>query len=893
MYEEPLSFDEDSVHYLEYYCVDQLGNTEVVQNETDKVDMTPPNTTKIIMGCHTPCLPEEECDYWVNSDTMFGFVAEDGGPICAVGVDETLYQKDGRRWIEYNPDHNVSFLMQGYHELCYYSVDELGNVEETQCEIDVVDNGPPRGWVQNPVTGRYYHDGETFTVMAPAIDFGNPASGVDVCHFQAIDIHFEDLSDEEIIEVQLMMKFNHEMYELLDYLDGRYTLVDLGTVPYDGRYCTGTVTIPEESGITDKAYLVIRVTDRSCNEYYDLAREFVDGFIFGDTILMDFDNQGPYVVITDNGGLEGTVEGGYHFTVYASVEEYDSGADECWGELYYKQPVCEMAEVCWEEEVCEMLPEEGYDICMGECEGDPQCESYCEMDYMAPNCWDEEVCEEQEVCEDYELVFLEQYMGVMLSDDECRIVGDLPDENEDGNYRFTATARDEEFNLGSDSVDFTMDSMPPVKTVYSPIEGQMFGPEGIPIKIGMSDASGVAEETVQYRVYEPGVDLDAIFGSGGLYDSGWTGTVLTEGNMLEGNYTDVFDVVGAGLASGSYFMRVRGCDVLYDAPLPEGSEIPPHCTDPVMTILIDLDPPVGPSGVVKDGDVITWNAATDALSGVSHYNIYCDGEKVDETTELTYTTDGTDCEYKVSAEDNVGNEGTRRTPSTPGDVPPVDPGPGSGPGTTPAWTPSSGSGGSSSSGSSGSSNNNGDTGPVCQTLGQVCSVDGDCCEGTCSDNVCAIVQEDTGAAKDVVDILAPEYADVGVLVTVRAQYRSDGSPLAGAELHIMMPNNEVMQRTTDANGEVKYSTQQEGWYKYDVPGYEKGSVVYTYAGVKEVYTGEDTGGEAAPGDDGEVKVQTTTGLLFGVLAPELAGLIVLLALVAGYLGYRRYSNRGE
>ncbi|MFH1448041.1 MAG: hypothetical protein ABIG39_04200, partial [Candidatus Micrarchaeota archaeon] len=405
---------------------------------------------------------------------------------------------------------------------------------------------------------------------------------------------------------------------------------------------------------------------------------------------------------------------------------------------------------------------------------------------------------------------------------------------------------------------------------------------------GMSDASGIAEETVQYRVYEPGVDLDAAFSSGDLYDSGWTGTVLTEGNMLDGNYTATFDVVGAGLGSGSYFMRVRGCDVLYEAPLPEGSEIPPHCTDPIMTIVIDLDAPVGPSNVVKDGDVITWDAATDALSGMSHYNIYCDDVKVDETTELTYTTNGTDCVYDVSAEDNVGNEGTKEEAQAPGTE---DPG-GSDPGT--GYTGPAYNGGGSSYGGTGTtgSGSTGDTepAPVCQNLGNVCSVDSDCCEGACVDDVCAVVEDTSGAGSDVIDVIAPEYADVGVLVTVRAQYHSDGSPLVGAELDIIMPDNEVMKRTTDANGEVKYSTQQEGWYKYSVPSYETGSVTYTYAGVKGA-GGEPSGGEAAPPEDGgKATIQSSTGLLFGVLAPELAGLLVLLALVAGYLGYKKYAN---
>jgi len=84
------TFQEDSVHVLEWYCVDSLGNSEPIYSETDRVDSTPPETTKTY---GTP-LVETNGGYpkWITSQTPITLTPVDGGDICAVGINKTYWR---------------------------------------------------------------------------------------------------------------------------------------------------------------------------------------------------------------------------------------------------------------------------------------------------------------------------------------------------------------------------------------------------------------------------------------------------------------------------------------------------------------------------------------------------------------------------------------------------------------------------------------------------------------------------------------------------------------------------------------------------------------------------------------------------------------------------------
>jgi len=154
-------FDEDSVHTLQYYCEDALGNSNGTRNnphqQVYKVDSTPPVTTKTY---GLPKYPNSEHPQWINSSTLITLNAVDGGEICHVGVNKTYWrntvltsndacenpsvcQQTGGSglWNEYVAPFTKP--EQSCHLIEYYSVDLLGNAETVKKQCVYVENTPP------------------------------------------------------------------------------------------------------------------------------------------------------------------------------------------------------------------------------------------------------------------------------------------------------------------------------------------------------------------------------------------------------------------------------------------------------------------------------------------------------------------------------------------------------------------------------------------------------------------------------------------------------------------------------------------------------------------------------------------------------------------------------
>jgi len=152
-------FEEDSVHTLQYYCEDVLGNTEGTREnpheQVYRVDSTPPETTKTYDG---PVYRDDTSE-WIDSETYIVLNAIDYEEPCAVGVKETWYlnklvdnkycenpeeyckPEDGGGWTLYEGP----FQKEGEscHMLEYYSIDELGNQEQIKAQCFFVDKTPP------------------------------------------------------------------------------------------------------------------------------------------------------------------------------------------------------------------------------------------------------------------------------------------------------------------------------------------------------------------------------------------------------------------------------------------------------------------------------------------------------------------------------------------------------------------------------------------------------------------------------------------------------------------------------------------------------------------------------------------------------------------------------
>jgi hypothetical protein len=151
-------FGEDSVHTLQYYCVDVLGNTEATHTEVDKVDTVAPTTTKTY---GTPFYsPDGNVTEWINSSTRIRLTPVDGGAICAVGNMQTYWKNtivenskcaDQSSCVpthEYGADWTLytgSFTKpeQSCHMIEYWSVDALGNKEPIKAQCVFVENTPP------------------------------------------------------------------------------------------------------------------------------------------------------------------------------------------------------------------------------------------------------------------------------------------------------------------------------------------------------------------------------------------------------------------------------------------------------------------------------------------------------------------------------------------------------------------------------------------------------------------------------------------------------------------------------------------------------------------------------------------------------------------------------
>ena len=85
--EHTIIFEEDSVHTLEAWCEDAVEKTSEKDIEIFKVDSVPPTTEKEYLK---PFFDDEGVHY-IDGASLVELTAEDGGEICAVGVDKTYY----------------------------------------------------------------------------------------------------------------------------------------------------------------------------------------------------------------------------------------------------------------------------------------------------------------------------------------------------------------------------------------------------------------------------------------------------------------------------------------------------------------------------------------------------------------------------------------------------------------------------------------------------------------------------------------------------------------------------------------------------------------------------------------------------------------------------------
>ena len=245
----------------------------------------------------------------------------------------------------------------------------------------------------------------------------------------------------------------------------------------------------------------------------------------------------------------------------------------------------------------------------------------------------------------------------------------VPSGLSDGEVLFMLKIKDNAGNWLEDDINFRLDNSAPIKTMISPVYNGSYSTY-IPFVLDITDYAGVNDSTATFRIsndwnclqakpfnlFDPATWICA-----GKFDSLW----IVLDNSTRPTYW--YNYSTDGMAEGTYYFGTKVCDIL-------GT-----CGDPSGSIIIDKTPPTWPSGASltvtsspydKDGDVtLSWSAASDALSGVDHYNIYLNGTLNATRNSTTYSypyinlSDGL-YNFNVTSVDAAGNENSGLTGST-------------------------------------------------------------------------------------------------------------------------------------------------------------------------------------------------------------------------------------
>jgi hypothetical protein len=101
-----------------------------------------------------------------------------------IKIAETKYRLNNGKWLTYNQD-SLKFEKDGEYQMDYYSIDLLGNREETQSVIFLVDNLPPKSKIQMP---QFKHQTNERAYVSGSVDLEiesfDEVSGVDKIYYK-------------------------------------------------------------------------------------------------------------------------------------------------------------------------------------------------------------------------------------------------------------------------------------------------------------------------------------------------------------------------------------------------------------------------------------------------------------------------------------------------------------------------------------------------------------------------------------------------------------------------------------------------------------------------------------------------------------------------------------
>ncbi|MBS4012861.1 MAG: hypothetical protein KGZ97_03760 [Bacteroidetes bacterium] len=129
-YTNKLKFEKAEKFILKYYSEDFVGNKETPHHLIIFIDNSTPTTHLSIIN--------DQLENIVSTRSLFNLEATDVN-----GIKETWYWLNDEKPSLYNKPVSISKLAEGNHSFSYYSIDNLGNIEETKTYDFYLDKTPP------------------------------------------------------------------------------------------------------------------------------------------------------------------------------------------------------------------------------------------------------------------------------------------------------------------------------------------------------------------------------------------------------------------------------------------------------------------------------------------------------------------------------------------------------------------------------------------------------------------------------------------------------------------------------------------------------------------------------------------------------------------------------
>ena len=134
-YEHPLDiFIKEKVYKLSHYSIDRVGNIESTHSTELVIDVSPPQSKHMVSGRYFREILSDATEIQLDSfDNLSGLA-------------HIYYYFDSGEELIYNEAFTLktfSHLNEGNHQLFYYSVDEVGNMEKTRTFTFFLDHSPP------------------------------------------------------------------------------------------------------------------------------------------------------------------------------------------------------------------------------------------------------------------------------------------------------------------------------------------------------------------------------------------------------------------------------------------------------------------------------------------------------------------------------------------------------------------------------------------------------------------------------------------------------------------------------------------------------------------------------------------------------------------------------